>query len=115
MTATLLAMTLATSFVFGGPPVSVHFSSTRPAISVPRIARPPIAFEGIESLSDEQLQSLLSQLKNAGLKQSEQERVDVFERASPSVAYIQTSIVQRTQFSRAANEYPAGAGSGDRV
>jgi len=45
-----------------------------------------------------------------GLAPLEAERVDVFERVSPSVAYIQTSVVQANMFR--SHEYPAGAGSG---
>jgi len=62
----------------------------------------------LNALSAEQLEGLLS-----GLAPSESARVDVFERVSPSVAYIQTTLVQRTHpFSPKANEYPMGAGSG---
>jgi len=49
---------------------------------------------------------------SAGLTPTEAERVEVFERVSPSVAYIQTSIVQNNPFSLRQNEYPLGAGSG---
>jgi len=47
-----------------------------------------------------------------GLAPLEAERVDVFERVSPAVAYIQTSIVQSNKFALRSHEYPAGAGSG---
>jgi len=80
----------------------------------------PLAFDGHEikdflsSLTPEQLRGLLSGLPSEdGLAPSESDRVDVFERVSPSVAYIQTSLVQRTNpFSSKVNEYPMGAGSG---
>jgi len=48
----------------------------------------------------------------AGLAPLEAERVDVFERVSPAVAYIQTSVVQSGKFALRSQEYPAGAGSG---
>jgi len=48
----------------------------------------------------------------AGLTQSELQRVEAFERVAPSVAYIQTSVVQSMPFSLKANEFPAGTGSG---
>ena len=43
---------------------------------------------------------------------AEQERVNVFEAAAPSVAYIQTSLAVQVPFARNVHEYPAGAGSG---
>jgi len=52
-------------------------------------------------------------LPDRGLFRSETDRVDVFERVSPAVAYIQTSIVRpQSQFSLQQNAYPLGAGSG---
>jgi len=64
--------------------------------------------DALAELSDEQLQGLLS-----GIAPSESLRVEVFERVSPSVAYISTTLVQKTHaFSQRANEYPMGAGSG---
>jgi len=46
------------------------------------------------------------------LTASELNRVELFERVAPSVAYIQTSVVASLPFSLKSNEYPAGAGSG---
>jgi len=43
---------------------------------------------------------------------AEAERVDVFERVSPAVAYIQTKIIGGSPFSLRPSEYPAGSGSG---
>jgi len=43
----------------------------------------------------------------------EMDRVEVFERVSPAVAFIQTSVVRpQSQFSLRQNSYPLGAGSG---
>lgn len=48
-----------------------------------------------------------------GLFPREMDRVEVFERVSPAVAFIQTSIVRpQSQFSLRQNSYPLGAGSG---
>merc|ERR1719231_1247191 len=47
-----------------------------------------------------------------GLTPSELNRVELFERVAPSVAYIQTSVAVQLPFAPKANEYPAGAGSG---
>merc|ERR1719240_72045 len=69
----------------------------------------------IESLTDDQIQALLAKLQHTavGLTPSEVDRVEVFERASKSVAFIQTSIQQSVSpFSSRVNEYPLGAGSG---
>lgn len=68
----------------------------------------------VESLSDEQIQALLAKLQDAqSLAPSEVDRVHVFERASPSVAFIQTTVQQRSSmFSAQTHEYPLGAGSG---
>merc|ERR1719240_504251 len=69
----------------------------------------------IESLTDDQIQSLLAKLQHtaAGLTPSEVDRVEVVEQASKSVAFIQTSIQQTASpFSSQVNEYPVGAGSG---
>merc|ERR1719407_91821 len=43
---------------------------------------------------------------------AEAERVNVFERVAPAVAYIQTKIVGGSPFSLRPSEYPAGSGSG---
>merc|ERR1719198_62650 len=60
----------------------------------------------LRGLSVEQLKDLLN-------SDPESARVEVFERVSPSVAYIQTTLVQKANpFSNKANEYPMGAGSG---
>merc|ERR1719498_708985 len=50
--------------------------------------------------------------KATGLTPSELNRVEMFERVAPSVAYIQTSVAVQLPFAPKANEYPAGAGSG---
>jgi len=62
----------------------------------------------IELLRD----SIPSDNMPADLAPREAERVDLFERVSPSVAYIQTSVVQSSPFSLRTSEYPLGAGSG---
>jgi len=46
------------------------------------------------------------------LTASELNRVELFERVAPSVAYIQTSVAVQVPFSLKANEFPAGTGSG---
>merc|ERR1719161_3446268 len=66
---------------------------------------------GLEQLSKSELIERLERLER-GLERGELERVDTFERVSPAVAYIQTSIVQQAPWALQANEYPAGAGSG---
>jgi len=68
----------------------------------------------IDELSDEQIRALLARLETAGAKltPTERERVEVFERSSPSVAFIQTTVEQKARFSGRTNEYPLGAGSG---
>jgi len=67
----------------------------------------------IDNLTDDQVKSLLAKLQTAaGLTPSEVDRVEMFENASPSVAYIQTSIQRASPFSASPSEYPLGAGSG---
>jgi len=97
----------------------VSVSTPRAAVHTTKRARPPLAFDNgsIDNLSDDQIRGLLEKLKNAGfdtLKKGEHDRVEVFERTSPSVANIKTSIVQPGQLlsSGRPSEYPAGAGSG---
>jgi len=108
------------------------------ALVVPR-ATPPLAFEGgLEDLSTNELQGLLrfrgvdyEALKtkgamvealrsstapiSAGLpafaSTSEAQRIDTFERVSPAVAFIQTSVSVDVPLA-GEREYPAGAGSG---
>lgn len=46
------------------------------------------------------------------LTESEQRRIDVFERAAPSVVYIDTFVEQRDVFSTNVMEVPIGTGSG---
>jgi len=104
-------------------PVVAHFrhaSTLRAARSL------PVAFDSGDSSSVDEVKNVVSQLSpdefkqllqqlaaNADLAPSETARVDVFERVSPSVAYIQTKLVQQTSpFSSRTNEYPMGAGSG---
>ena len=92
-----------------------------------RRAREPTAFDNgrlkddegrpdvIESLTHDQIQALVDKLQHtaAGLTPNEVDRVEVVERASKSVAFIQTSIQQSVSpFSSQVNEYPLGAGSG---
>lgn len=78
----------------------------------------PVAFAGGDGLPADQLNELLrglsvEQLKDLLNSDPESARVEVFERVSPSVAYIQTTLVQKANpFSNKANEYPMGAGSG---
>jgi len=74
---------------------------------------PLIAFDGsVDNLSSEQIQKLIVQLQEAGLKQSEQERIDAFEKVSPSVAFVSVTVEKRFSPLGQAAEYPAGAGSG---
>jgi len=64
-------------------------------------------------LSADELRRLLSDLHAQSLSPSESNRISVFERVAPSVAYIQTALVQRrSPFSADTREYPLGAGSG---
>jgi len=66
----------------------------------------------LRSTALEPLPSALSSAANA-LFPSEMDRVEVFERVSPAVAFIQTSIVRpKSRFSLGPNSYPLGAGSG---
>jgi len=108
-------------------------ASARAAAFVPRASYPrafesgddtPLgAFESgddaplgeIDNLSDAQIKTLLDKLQTiqGGLTPSEVDRVSVVENASPSVAFIQTSVQARgSPFSPQMNEYPLGAGSG---
>jgi len=69
--------------------------------------------DAISQLSADELKGLLEQLHMDQFAPSESARVNIFERVSPSVAFIQTSIQARTSpFSSKVNEYPMGAGSG---
>lgn len=107
---------------------------------VPRTAS-PLAFEGgLEDLSTNELQGLLrfrgvvghealetkaamvealrastAPVVGAGLpafaSESEKQRIDTFERVSPAVAFIQTSVSIDVPLA-GVREYPAGAGSG---
>jgi S1-C subfamily serine protease len=47
-----------------------------------------------------------------GLNEEEKANIRLFERAKPSVCYINTSVVQRSYYSRNAMEVPRGSGSG---
>lgn len=110
-----------------------RFASLAPAarhasamVRAPRAAT-PIAFEsgegGISSidklkealgtLTADEVRRLLAELQSESLTPSESNRIDVFERVAPSVAYIQTTLLQRrSPFSSDTREYPLGAGSG---
>jgi len=69
--------------------------------------------ELLSQLSPEDLKSLLERASSDRMAPSENTRVEIFERVSPSVAHIQTVLQQRTNpFSAKVNEYPMGAGSG---
>jgi len=79
--------------------------------------------DGLEALSRSELIERLERLERLeraldrnelehALDRNELERVDTFERVSPAVAYIQTSVVQQAPWAQEANEYPQGAGSG---
>jgi len=69
--------------------------------------------DALGNLSADELKGLLDQLHMSHLAPSESARVNIFERVSPSVAFIQTSIQARVNpFSSKVNEYPMGAGSG---
>jgi len=64
----------------------------------------------LESMSKSELVELL-QAKDFGLARDEAARVSVFERVSPAVAHIETSIVAKAPWGAQA-EHSAGAGSG---
>jgi len=77
--------------------------------------RPSSSFfkNALRQLPPDELKDLLDELHLNSLAPSESARVNVFERVSPSVAYIQTTLTRRTNpFSSRTDEYPMGAGSG---
>merc|ERR1719502_2515614 len=86
--------------------------ASRPAVQLARSV-PPMAFDGGD-LSLAEVRGLLSQLEQSAPSKflsAEEQRVETFERASPSVAFIQTSIdVPRPMGSAHRMNYGAGSG-----
>jgi S1-C subfamily serine protease len=98
MNRSIIRLILSVVLLSAGFFVGVSWRNSHSAPSEPEAAVE-------ETISEESAEAL-------GLSQQERELIRLFEKASPSVAYISTSNIRRDFFSRNATEVPRGTGSG---
>jgi hypothetical protein len=89
------------------------FSRPLPAGAVPPLFKPvPVAASTTSTRAPAKASYKDATLSPFEMRMGETMRIDIFQEATPSVAYINTFVEQRDAFSMNVMEVPAGTGSG---